>query len=183
MESSAPVAVSPAGFGRHYQLPSATRWFLRCLVAAGALIGIPVLLNNQSGLSTPVVATLYYAAFAAVLVWGERALPKCGLYESAEAVTAVKMGGSVSFRWELIERFEHSKTRPRSRVLVVEKNGRIVPVVGTAQGARIVWSGGETRDIVGVLNERLASWRSCPRSTAHDDPRDDEAGLTREHQR
>jgi hypothetical protein len=32
--------------------------------------------------------------------------------------------------------------------------------MGTAQGARIAWDGGETNDIVGELNKRLRLWRS-----------------------
>ena len=45
-------------------------------------------------------------------------------------------------------------------MLVIGKNGAVVPIVGTAQGARIAWDGGETNDIVGELNRRLELWRS-----------------------
>ncbi|HEY7932701.1 MAG TPA: hypothetical protein VID48_02660 [Solirubrobacteraceae bacterium] len=68
--------------------------------------------------------------------------------------------GRRELRWELIDRFEQSKKPPRSRVLVVGTNGRVIPILGTAQGARIAWDGAETRDIAGVLNERLSIWRS-----------------------
>jgi hypothetical protein len=33
-------------------------------------------------------------------------------------------------------------------------------LVGVSQGSRTRWDGGETRDIVTVLNERLELWRS-----------------------
>jgi hypothetical protein len=63
-------------------------------------------------------------------------------------------------RWELIDRLEQSRAIPKSRVLVIGKNGAVGPVVGTAQGARIAWDDGETNDIVGELNRRLDLWRS-----------------------
>lgn len=157
-----------ATFDRHYSVPGATRWFLRCFLAAVALIVLGSLLDNQSGLSAPVIAIPYYAVLALIVVWSERALPRAGMYESAEGIRIVRLGGSVTLRWELIARFEHSDRRPRSRVLVVANNGQVVPIVGTAQGARIVWNGGETRDIVGVLNERLLTWRSQQAGGARD---------------
>jgi len=83
-----------------------------------------------------------------------------GLYETADGLKIVNSRGTELVRWQLIDRFEHSRSIPKSRVLVIGKNGGVVPVVGTAQGARIAWDDGETNDIVGELNRRLELWRS-----------------------
>jgi hypothetical protein len=146
-------------FERHYRLPRATRLFFRCFAASGALIVLASLLDNQGEVPASVIAGVCYTALALVVVWAERAFRRAGMYESAEGIRVVNMLRSVDLRWELIARFEHAEKWPRSRVLVGE-NGRVVPILGTAQGARIVWKGGETRDIVGVLNERLLARRS-----------------------
>ena len=86
-----------ATFDRHYSVPGATRWFLRCFVAAAALIGLGSLLDNQSGLSAPVIAVPYYAVLALIVVWSERGLRRAGMYESADGIRVVRLGGLSTF--------------------------------------------------------------------------------------
>jgi hypothetical protein len=124
-----------------------------------------LLLDNHGGTFGTVGVAVAAMVLVLVVVWSEYAFPKYGLYESSEGIRVVNSFGSSGLPWDRIERFEQSKDWPRSRVLIVRTDGEVVPVVGTAQGARIAWSGGETRDIVGVLNERLGVWQTQRRAT------------------
>jgi hypothetical protein len=84
-----------------------------------------------------------------------------GVAESDIGICNRRMYRSWRWRWTDIERFDHGG----SRVYVVLCSGERVPLIGVAQGRRTVWRGGETSDIVGVLNDRLATWRKeQPRS-------------------
>ena len=64
--------------------------------------------------------------------------------------------------WGDIERFADV----RKQVWAIRRDGSIWRVNGMVQGARIQWDDGESCEIVGVLNDRLAAWRS---SHANDD--------------
>ena len=121
---------------------------------------VALLFGNEGGSFGTAVGIIAVAALVAVLAWGERSFPRWGLYESERELRSVHSLGSQRFPWDMIDRFDQSKTWPKSRVLVVVKNGKVVSIVGTAQGSRIAWDGGETRDIVGVLNERLRAWEA-----------------------
>ncbi len=145
---------------RHYRAPKAALWYMRCFLAASALLVIPVSLDNRSGAPALAITVPYVTVLGVLFVWAERRFPKAGMFETDEGLRVVRLIGSADLRWDLIAGFEASQRPPRSRVLVVAKSGRRVPIVGTAQGARIAWDGGDTRDIVGVLNERLATWRA-----------------------
>jgi hypothetical protein len=48
-----------------------------------------------------------------------------------------------------------------SRVFVKLRSGRAVALVGVAQGYKVVWQEGETRDVVGDLNAALEASRSA----------------------
>jgi hypothetical protein len=145
---------------RHYRVPSAARWYMRFFIGSVALVGLALVLDSHGGLSPVAIAIGWYAMVAALAVWGERLMTRAGLYESADGIKVVNSFGSTSCRWEFIARFEQSRKWPKSRVFVVVRNGAVIPIVGTAQGARIAWQDGDTNDIVGVLNERLDAWRS-----------------------
>ena len=147
-------------FDRHYRVPRAAIWSLRAFLTAAAGVGVLCVADNQSGLPDEVVAIVYYGLLAGILVWGERLVPRAGMYESADGLRVVHSLGSTTFPWGSIARFEHSSTVPRSQVLVVRHDGRRTPIIGTAQGSRITWGEGDTTDIVGVLNERLRMLRS-----------------------
>jgi hypothetical protein len=155
-----PPHLASTRFDRHYRLPNATRWFFRSFAGACAVIVVLGLLDNQGGTFGTVGVVVAATVLVLIVVWAERAFPRYGLYESLEGIRVVNSFGSRRVPWDQIERFEQSEKWPRGRVLIVRKDGEVVPVVGTAQGARIAWSGGETRDIVGVLNERLRAWQA-----------------------
>ena len=149
---------------RHYRAPRAAIWFLRGFLTAAAGVGVLCVVDNQSGVPDGLVAIVYYGFLAGILVWGERFLPRAGMYESGDGLRVVHSFGSTTFHWESIARFEHSLTPPRSRVLVVGHDGRRTPIIGTAQGSRVTWDeGDETTDIVAVLNERLRLRSEAPR--------------------
>jgi hypothetical protein len=155
-----PPHLASKSFDRHYLAPKKARWVLRFYLAAALVVMLVALLDNHGGTFGTVAVVVAATVLVLIVVWAERAFPRYGLYESVEGIRVVNSFGSGRLPWDQIERFEQSKKWPRSRVLIVRKDGEVVPVVGTAQGARIAWNGGETRDIVGVLNERLRVWQA-----------------------
>lgn len=157
-------------FCRHYRLPAAGRRYLRGFLAFCSLVVLGSLLDNQSGISPAVIAVPVCTGLAVVGIWGERLMTRGGMYETAGGLKVVHGFGTSLFPWERIARFERSHSRPTSRVVVVGMAGERAPIIGTAQGARIVWDGGATKDIVGELNQRLAMWRaSTPAGEASGD--------------
>lgn len=82
-----------------------------------------------------------------------------GLRESPSGIANLRpVWLSIRYRrepWENILRFQSVK----SIVFVIVRDGTPWRLVGVAQGARTTWDDGETRDIVGVLNQRLEGWR------------------------
>ena len=157
-------------FDRHYRLPRATARFLWGFLAFCAIVVAAAVSTSSSGSSALAVALPVYAVLALVAFWGRRLITRGGIYETADGLKIVNGFGSVTHRWDLIARFEQSAVRPKSRVLIVGLNGKTVPIVGTAQGARITWDGGDTKDIVSVLNQRLELWRSQHTVTSADLP-------------
>jgi hypothetical protein len=155
-----PRGPSTDPFNRHYRLPSMARWLARGFLLFAALVVLGSLLDNQSDVSPAVVAVPAYTVLAGVALWGERVVIRGGLYETTDGLRVVNCWGTSAFRWERIERFERSGSRPTSRVLIIGTDGQATAIIGTAQGGLIRWDGGETTDIVGELNERLARWRS-----------------------
>ncbi len=99
------------------------------------------------------VAVIFVALLIAVGAW------------VAVAVTVVATALVVVW---LSDRFktEGQQGRSRRRVRVFTKDGDKALLLGASQGRRVVWDGGETTDIVGVLNERLRDWRSTHGSSA-----------------
>ena len=147
----------PGRTQRHYQPPRLGIWYGPAFLAFCALVGLLAVLDNHGGVPSPAIAIALYGCLGAIWLWAERLWVRAGLYETDEGLEIVNSFGSRTIRWESIERFEASLRSPRSRVRMIGHNGASVPVVGTAQGSRIVWEDGETRDIVGELNRRLAS--------------------------
>jgi hypothetical protein len=156
-------------FDRHYRLPRATARFLWSFLVFFAIV-VAVAISTSSSGSAPVIALPVYTVLALVAFGGRRLTAKGGMYETAAGLKVVNGFGSVTHRWDLIATFEQSRARPKSRVLIVGLNGKTLPIVGTAQGARITWDGGETNDIVGVLNQRLELWCSQRATTSGDLP-------------
>lgn len=146
---------------RHYRVPRATAWYLRGHTALVMLIGLLAVVANEGGTSGLVGGFLCIFVVVGIWLWGEHRLPLAGVYETAQGLRAVKLVGSTFAPWHRVEAVESSSKPPRSRVMVVGANGLRVRLIGTAQGARIAWDTGETRDIVAVLNERIALWKAA----------------------
>jgi hypothetical protein len=53
-------------------------------------------------------------------------------------------------------------TQVNVTLMVVREGPPPRPVVGLQEGQRVVWEGGETRNITAVLNERLHDHRHAP---------------------
>lgn len=145
---------------RHYRLPTASAWFIRAFLVSCLLVGALGLLDNKGGTFGLVGGARVHLHRHRDLDLG-RASDRAGIYEAPDGLRAVRVPGSSFARWQSIEAFEASSAWPRSRVIVVATNGHRVPLIGTAQGARIVWDDGETQDIAGVLNERLPLWKAA----------------------
>ena len=62
-----------------------------------------------------------------------------------------------------MDRFEHQRQGTHDIVYVRLTDGNRRRLTNLLQGQRVLWDGGETKDIVGVLNERLAEWRATRR--------------------
>jgi hypothetical protein len=138
--------------------------FNRRYMARGGVIGIVVtalLIVIGWGLLVAERAALPFVAIGAVstvvAVWqGVDALKNGGVQEAADGITNRRVFGRLHWPWDDIDSF----TSARSRVFVVLGDKRVAPLIGIAQGYRNTWKGGETRDIVAVLNERLELWRA-----------------------
>jgi hypothetical protein len=104
------------------------------------------------------------AVWQAAAVWRNG-----GVRETLDGITNRRMVRHLHWRWEEIDEFTHVGPR----VYLVTRDRRTWPLIGVAQGWRIVWKGGESRDIVGVLNRDLAQARVPAKvsSTAGSRPR------------
>lgn len=160
-----PVGVKATGFDRRYRPPLAGLWYRVVFMAFVAVIFVALLIAVGAWVAVAVTVV----ATALVVVWLIRGFArKWGLHESAEAITSITVIGSVEVPWNRIDRFktEGQQGRSRRRVRVFTKDGDKALLLGASQGRRVVWDGGETTDIVGVLNERLRDWRSTHGSSA-----------------
>lgn len=152
-------------FDRHYRLPPFTIWWVRGLhLTFCATIAIG-LLNNEGGTFGVVGSIVCGLWIVTAWIRSELSWPKVGLYETAVGLQTVRLsfsGGPHTmghFPWAQIECFEPSGLRKR-RVRAVFRNGFATDLLGTRQGWRITWDGGETTDMVDVLTHRLQEWRA-----------------------
>jgi hypothetical protein len=108
--------------------------------------------------SASTVVIVIFGVAGTWCVWfGELVIRNGGLYETATGISNQRLWrGYRCEKWQDIDRFQSAKTR----VVVIRRDGSAWPLQGVAQGYRTVWNGGETRDVVAVLNERLGRWRS-----------------------
>ena len=98
------------------------------------------------------------AVSAVLTIWQAlSAIRTGGLFETADGIENHRLLGVGCRRvpWGEIADFR----AVRSRVFAVTLHGSAIALAGVAQGSRIRWNGGETRDIVGVLNQRLEAHR------------------------
>ena len=138
---------------RSARIRMATRCIYAYLLAGATAI---VLLSESDTGSFPLPVAVVCAGFlGAAIIWGERVTIKTGLEESPAGFIDHRNFGSRRLTFEDIERFDHRKTLSVDRVYAVRRDGKGVPIQGLVQGRRMIWDGGETNDIVGVLNDRL----------------------------
>lgn len=142
---------------RHYHARHLRRT-LRVIYAYVILGGGVILLIDvrDRGVPPTALAVVYGAFLLAGIAWGERVSIKTGLEECPEGFIDRHNFGSRRLRLEEVARFESAKTLGVGRVYAVRRSdGKRVPVPGLTQGRLMVWDGGETHDIVSILNDRL----------------------------
>jgi hypothetical protein len=112
--------------------------------------------NAYDGEYVVVTTVLLGLTWVAMVVAFEWAIKHVGLEERPDGFMDVVLG--IPLRrftpFEDIVRFE---TRPGRNVVMILHNEFIRPVQGVRQRRRMAWDGGETRDIVAVLNERIGA--------------------------
>jgi hypothetical protein len=99
-----------------------------------------------------------------ISVWANVFGVKVGVYEHDDGITLRSFFGSTSYGWEDLDRFEHQHRGTHDIVYARLTDGSRRRMTNLLQGQRVFWDGGETRDIVSVLNERLAERRARRRN-------------------
>jgi hypothetical protein len=97
------------------------------------------------------VVALFGLWFALMLMWSERTIATAGVYECENGLWCRTGLGGFLLPWEALAGFEHEGRA----VYAARKSGgraRLLPVL---QGVDVIWEAGRTRDIVGVLRQRL----------------------------
>lgn len=139
---------------RHYHPPLAGLIVIRtCYVVVGLCVILAITEH-----ASPVFVAIVCAAAAWTVGMGERGIRSGGLYETETGITNRRLSGFGvrRERWNDIDRFVAVKRRVR----VILRDGKSWRLVGVSQGARIRWAGGQSSEIVTVLNERLELWRA-----------------------
>lgn len=110
-----------------------------------------------------------YVVVALVVVgWCERVVVRTGLQECPEGFVNRSNFGSQLLRLPDVERLEGRETGTIDRVYAIRRDGSAAPIQGLAGGRPIVWDGGQSRDIVDVLNDRLDARRAVGTAGARD---------------
>lgn len=144
---------------RHYCVPAPAVWASRGTCLGVTLIVLYWVTRTQSTIGAVLVAAggaLFVGLFTLA---GEKLLQRAGLYETLEGLRIVNTWGTSVVPWDDIRQFEQGAASPTSRVFIQRTDGRLTLIYATAQRTRITWENGETRDIVGVLNDRLHCWQ------------------------
>jgi hypothetical protein len=100
------------------------------------------------------------AGLIVVYGWANVGAAKGGLYESDEGIALRLLFKNVEYGWGEVEAFGHQRRGTHDLVYVRLSDGSRRLVMNVLQGQRVIWDGGETRDIVGVLSERMADRRA-----------------------
>jgi hypothetical protein len=144
---------------RHYGVPAPAVWGSRGICLVVALIVVYWVTRSQSTLAAVLVAAGGAVFVGLFTLAGEKLLHRAGLYETPDGLRIVNTWGSSVVPWDDIGQFQRGAASPTSRVFVQRTDGRLTLIYATAQRTRIPWENGETRDIVGGLNDRLNFWR------------------------
>lgn len=100
-----------------------------------------------------------------ISVWANVVAVKGGVYEKDDGITLRSLFSSAHLGWGDLDRFEHQRRGTHDFVYARLTDGSRRRVPEALQGQRVIWDGGETRDIVGVLNGRITQWRAPNRDT------------------
>jgi hypothetical protein len=146
---------------RFYQRRHARRILRATMYPAIVIFGAIFVVGSahDSGSFPVTLAGIYVVAALVVVGWCERVVVRTGLQECPEGFVNRSNFGSQLLRLQDVARFESRKTVTIDRVYAVRRDGSAAPIQGLAEGQPIVWDGGESREIVGVLNERLEARR------------------------
>jgi hypothetical protein len=98
---------------------------------------------------------------AMAAVWVNVIAVRGGLYESDEGIVLKLLFRSEGYRWDDVDQFEHRLIGTHDYVYVRLVDGSRRRVINMLQGLCVIWDGGETKDIVAVLSERLADRRAA----------------------
>jgi hypothetical protein len=149
-------------FDRHYRLPPPVQLLVRGMSVASLPVELAFPLLEPAGFPWAPFTVAWYVLTAFQAVRGERLIRRGGTYETEETI---RLGSNTAARhvcWR--DRAAFEQVNGTRRVAVRMRDGTAQPA-NNLQGSRIVWNGGETKDIISVLNERAATWRlehDCP---------------------
>ena len=140
-----------AQFNRHYRSP-ALRWAIGASYFVVLMAAVLGLAERASAVFLAIIAVGGVGSlWAGVMAW-----TRGGLLETPEGIGNRRFLSTRHWSWSEIDEVRSVG----SRVFLVLRSGDAIPLIGVAQGYRVTWSDGETRDVVSVLNERLAAWRA-----------------------
>ncbi len=126
-------------------------------MGATALVSIAAIVGLTAEHGGPVFFAIDGIALLIGVPYSVRALRSSGVIVTENGIRSLKMfAGAHEWQWHEIESF----TSVHSRVYVKLRSGPPVALVGVAQGYKMVWQEGETRDVVGELNAALEASRS-----------------------
>lgn len=136
----------------------ATSWWIAGIFL---LFGCGILVTGSLPWNVPEGIASLTAGALLVRAWGRNLDRRAGMVETPEGLRLGAIGSKPTLlRWESVARFDHSRVWPHWFVLAIAHDGAVRWIRNASQGARIAWDGGDTRDIAGVLNERLDTWRA-----------------------
>lgn len=130
-------------------------------VAQGVCAGSAALVLASGVVLAVKLIALVWTGF--VIVYAEATLRRGGVREGLAGISNPRgvWFPAREWAWSEIERFQNQRTR----VFLITRDQRAHPLVGIGQGKLTRWAGGETRDIVSVLNERLPTRRATVASS------------------
>ena len=136
---------------RYYRL----RWTRATTLLLTVLYGIIwLLLAVSRGESSWPVVVAGGCLLLAILVWWNFVSAFVGVYEVAGGIVARGPWRDRWFDWAELSGF-YDQLGTKDVVYARLRSGSRCKLSNLLQGQRVVWEGGETRDIVGVLTERL----------------------------
>lgn len=93
-------------------------------------------------------------------VWANLLAVTAGVHEEKNGILLRSLVSSSRYEWNQLTGFYDVRKGTHDYVYAELLDGSRRRLTNVLQGQRVIWDGGETRDIVGVLNERLAEWRA-----------------------